>query len=64
MILATKIFQIMAGVTWVGILYYFNFVQTEYFKEADASAKSDAVQKLVPRNNRGQNNRGQSKIKS
>ena len=39
----------MAGVTWIGILYYFNFVQTEYFKEADASAKSDAVQKLVPR---------------
>ena len=39
----------MAGVTWIGMLYYFNFVQTEYFKEADAGAKSDAVQKLVPR---------------
>ncbi len=39
----------MAGVTWIGILYYFNFVQTEYFKEADGAAKSDAVQKLVPR---------------
>ncbi|MEE9338183.1 MAG: urate hydroxylase PuuD [Methylococcaceae bacterium] len=39
----------MAGVTWIGLLYYFNFVQTEYFKEADAGAKSDAVQKLVPR---------------
>ena len=39
----------MAGVTWIGLLYYFNFVQTEYFKEADASAKSEAVQKLVPR---------------
>ncbi len=38
----------MAGVTWVGLLYYFNFVQTEYFKEADADAKSDVVQKLVP----------------
>ena len=21
------------GVTWIGLLYYFNFVQTEYFKE-------------------------------
>ncbi len=39
----------MAGVTWIGLLYYFNFVQTEYFKEADAGAKSDVVQKLVPR---------------
>lgn len=39
----------MAGITWIGLLYYFNFVQTEYFKEADAGAKSDAIQKLVPK---------------
>lgn len=39
----------LAGITWIGLLYYFNFVQTEYFKEADAAAKSDAIQKLVPR---------------
>jgi uncharacterized membrane protein len=39
----------MAGVAWVGLLYYFNFVQTEYFKEAEASAKSDAIRKLVPK---------------
>ncbi len=39
----------MAGITWIGLLYYFNFVQTEYFKEADASSKSDAIQKLVPK---------------
>jgi hypothetical protein len=31
------------------MLYYFNFVQTEYFKEAEASAKSDAMAKLAPR---------------
>ncbi len=37
------------GVTWIGILYYFNFVQGEYFKEADAPARTDAVVKLVPR---------------
>ncbi|MDB3951114.1 urate hydroxylase PuuD [Gammaproteobacteria bacterium] len=40
--------HILFGVLWIGILYYFNFVQTEYFKESDASAKSDVVQKLVP----------------
>ncbi len=39
----------LAGVAWIGLLYYFNFVQTEYFKEAEAASKSDAIQKLVPR---------------
>ena len=39
----------MAGITWIGLLYYFNFVQTEYFKEADAASKSDAIQHLVPK---------------
>jgi len=39
----------MAGITWIGLLYYFNFVQTEYFKEADAASKSDVIQKLVPK---------------
>jgi len=39
----------LAGITWIGLLYYFNFVQTEYFKEADGSARTDAFVKLVPR---------------
>ena len=38
-----------AGVAWIGLLYYFNFVQTEYFKETDAAAKSSAISTLVPR---------------
>ena len=38
-----------AGVAWIGLLYYFNFVQTEYFKETDAAAKASAISKLVPR---------------
>ncbi len=41
--------HVFAGILWIGLLYYFNFVQAEYFKEAEASAKGDAVQKLVPR---------------
>lgn len=36
------------GVTWIGLLYYFNFVQTEYFKEADPDARVDAFSKLAP----------------
>ena len=39
----------LAGVTWIGLLYYFNFVQGEYFKEADPAHRSGAIQKLVPR---------------
>ena len=37
------------GIVWIGLLYYFNFVQTEYFKEAEADHRSGAIQKLVPR---------------
>ena len=40
--------HIFFGILWIGLLYYFNFVQTEYFKESEASAKADVVQKLVP----------------
>lgn len=38
-----------AGVIWIGILYYFNFVQGEWFKEADGGTKNNAISKLVPR---------------
>ncbi len=41
--------HLLAGVAWIGLLWYFNFVQGDYFKEADASSKSDALRKLVPR---------------
>ena len=41
--------HVLFGITWIGLLYYFNFVQTEYFKEAEADAKADALKKLAPR---------------
>ncbi len=37
------------GVLWIGLLYYFNFVQGSFFAETDATTKSNAIQKLVPR---------------
>ena len=37
------------GVTWIGHLYYFNFVQGAFFAETDAATKSNVIQKLVPR---------------
>ena len=39
----------LGGITWVGLLYYFNFVQGEYLKEALPEARADAIGKLVPR---------------
>ena len=41
--------HILFGITWIGLLYYFNFVQTEYFKEAEDTARVEAFSKLVPR---------------
>ena len=43
-----------AGVIWIGMLYYFNFVQGEWFKQLDAddkikSSRGVAVRTLVPR---------------
>lgn len=42
-------FHIFFGVIWIGLLYYFNFVQGSFFAETDAATKSGAIQKLVPR---------------
>ena len=39
----------LAGITWIGLLYYFNFVQGPFMAEADEATKSAATQKLVPR---------------
>src|SRR2546425_9435485 len=39
----------LSGITWIGLLYYFNFVQGPFMAEADAATKSGATQKLVPR---------------
>ena len=39
----------LAGITWIGLLYYFNFVQTPFFAETEPAVRSGAVQKLVPR---------------
>lgn len=42
--------HVVFGIVWIGMLYYFNFVQTEYFKEAEKeSALPDAKAKLAPR---------------
>ena len=37
------------GITWIGLLYYMNFVQTPYFGEVEPPVRSVGQQKLLPR---------------
>jgi len=39
----------MAGITWIGLLYYFNLVQVPFFAETEAPVRVGAQQKLLPR---------------
>jgi uncharacterized membrane protein len=41
--------HIIAGITWIGLLYYFNFVQTPAFAAFEAGPRNEAFAKLVPR---------------
>lgn len=43
-----RYFHVLAGIVWIGMLYYFNFVQGGYFKEASAEGLADAKAKLAP----------------
>jgi len=41
--------HVVVGIVWIGLLYYFNFVQTPAFAEMDASARNNAIDKLASR---------------
>lgn len=41
--------HLLFGVMWMGLLYYFNFIQSEYFKESEKHALTDVKVKLLPR---------------
>lgn len=40
--------HLLFGITWIGMLYYFNFVQGGYFKNATPEGLADAKAKLAP----------------
>lgn len=40
--------HLLFGMTWMGLLYYFNFIQGGYFKAATPEALKDAKAKLAP----------------
>src|SRR5258705_6122533 len=42
-------FHVLAGITWIGMLYYFNLVQTPFFgTELGGTAKSAMTRGLLP----------------
>ena len=42
-------FHVLAGIVWIGILYYFNFLQTPFFgTDLGGQARSQMVRGLVP----------------
>jgi len=43
----TRAGHILAGVTWIGILYFFNFVQVPAYAELSDGARSEALRKLT-----------------
>ena len=44
-----KWLHFIVGITWIGLLYYFNFVQTEYFKEADPGRPGGCLHQAGPK---------------
>jgi len=39
----------VAGITWVGLLYFFNLVNVPFMKELDSATKAKVVPSLMPR---------------
>ncbi|MDB2409633.1 urate hydroxylase PuuD [Pseudomonadales bacterium] len=40
--------HLLFGIAWIGLLYYFNFIQGGYFKAASPEGLADAKAKLAP----------------
>lgn len=41
--------HVVVGITWIGLLYYFNFVQVPAFAQMDAGARNNAIDKVASR---------------
>jgi uncharacterized membrane protein len=39
----------LAGITWIGLLYYFNLVNVNFMKELDAATRGKVVPNLMPK---------------
>jgi uncharacterized membrane protein len=45
----SRYLHVISGITWIGLLYYFNFVQVPAFAEMEAAARNNAIDKLASR---------------
>jgi uncharacterized membrane protein len=45
--LLTRGAHVLSGITWIGLLYFFNFVQVPAFAELSDGARSEALRKLT-----------------
>jgi uncharacterized membrane protein len=43
----SKYFHVLVGIVWIGLLYFFNFVQVPAFAEMDPAARNNALDKLT-----------------
>ncbi|MDP1819847.1 MAG: urate hydroxylase PuuD [Acidimicrobiales bacterium] len=43
----TRFSHVLSGVTWIGLLYFFNFVQVPAYAELSDGARSEALRKLT-----------------
>jgi uncharacterized membrane protein len=41
--------HVLVGITWIGLLYYFNFVQVPAFAAFEAGTRNEAIDKLASR---------------
>ncbi len=41
--------HVVVGITWIGLLYYFNLVQVPAFGEMEAAARTNAIDKIASR---------------
>jgi hypothetical protein len=46
---AMRWLHVIVGITWIGLLYYFNLVQVPAFAQMDPAARSDAIDKVARR---------------
>ena len=44
---ASRWAHVVVGIMWIGLLYYFNFVQVPAFAEMEAAARNNALDKLA-----------------
>ena len=45
----SRYLHVVVGITWIGLLYFFNFVQVPAFAEMEAAARNNAIDKLASR---------------